>query len=175
MDRIKSLNKLIEVLKNSDAENYVTVAKNMNIPSSDFKKFAHWKDDSYARNCIIKTPEFELILICWKKGDATPIHGHNDQKCWVYLVEGEMTELRYNSDDECNLSECNKLQMKTGDLTYMQDSMGFHLLENSQEQTAMTLHLYMKPVDTCMVFNDANKCFDERILQFHTIDGVKQV
>ena len=175
MDNITSLNKLIEVLKQSDAENYVSIAKNMNIPSSDFKKFAHWKDDSYARNCIIKTPEFELILICWKKGDCTPIHGHNEQKCWVYLVEGEMTELRYKSDEECNLTECNKLQMKAGDLTYMHDSMGFHLLQNCEEKKAMTLHLYMKPVDTCMVFNDSNKCFDDRILNFHTIDGVKQI
>lgn len=174
MDSITSLSRLIEVLKNSDAKNYVAIAKNMNIPASDFEKFAFWKPEGYARNCIIKTPEFELILICWNEVDATPIHCHNEQKCWVYLIAGEMTELRYTSDEACNLTETNNLQMKAGALTYMHDSMGFHLLKNGEEKKAMTLHLYMKPVDSCTVFNDTDKCFDERVLNFHTIDGVKQ-
>lgn len=174
MENITSLNRLIEVLKQSEAENYVAVAKNMNIPASDFEKYAHWKEDTYARNCIIKTPEFELILICWKKGDYTPIHGHNEQKCWVYLVDGEMTELRYKSDEQGNLTECNKLQMKAGNLSYMDDKMGFHLLKNSEEQKSMTLHLYMKPISNCLVFNDVNKCFEDRRFTFHTIDGIKQ-
>jgi hypothetical protein len=53
--------------------------------------------------------------------------------------------------------------------------MGFHLLKNGEEKKAMTLHLYMKPVDTCRVFNATDKCFDDRVLNFHTIDGVKQI
>ena len=103
MDHITSLNRLTEILKQSNAEDYVKIAKNMNIPVSDFKNYAHWKKDGYARNCIIKTAAFELILICWKEGDSTPIHGHNNQKCWVYLVDGNMTEIRYQKDENGNL------------------------------------------------------------------------
>lgn len=174
MDDIKSLNRLIEVLKQTNAENYITVVKNMNLPISDFENFAHFKEDGYARNCIIKTPKFELILICWKKGDRTPIHGHDKQKCWVYLVDGEMTELRYKYDNG-KLSESNRQQMKSRDLTYMQDSMGYHLLKNSEEQKAMTLHLYMNPVESCEVYNDSSNCFENKTLEFYSIAGEKTV
>lgn len=173
MDNITSLNRLIEVLKHSDAENYVSIAKSMDIPASDFIKYAHWKADGYARNCIIKTPNFELILICWNGNDITPIHCHNEQKCWVYMVDGEMTEIRFKQNNAGDLSECNKLEMVPGNLTYMHDSMGFHLLKNTSEQKAMTLHLYMKPIDTCNVFNDSENCFENKTLAFHSIDGEK--
>lgn len=174
MDNVTSLNRLIEVLKQSDAENYVTVAKNMNIPVSDFEKYAHWKEDGYARNCIIKTAEFELILICWKGKDFTPVHCHNDQKCWVYMVDGEMTEERFKQNEDGTLTKTNELDIVSGNLTYMDDNMGFHLLKNTAEQKAMTLHLYMKPVELCTVFDDDENCFNERDLSFHTIDGQLQ-
>ena len=171
MDTITSLNGLIETLKQSDAKDYVKVAKGMNIPFGDFSKYAHFKEDSYARNCIVKTDEFELILICWNKGDITPIHGHDTQNCWVYQVDGKMTEIRYQKDEQGNLIECNKMFISPGMLTYMHDSMGYHLLENHTKHNAMTLHLYMKPVNSCEVFNKNTYCFEKKELFFHSVDG----
>jgi cysteine dioxygenase len=171
MDVITSLNGLIETLKQSDAKDYVKVAKNMQIPLSDFDSYAHFKESGYTRNCIYKTAGFELILICWNKGDITPIHCHNEQHCWVYQVDGEMTEIRYQKDNHGKLTEINNMQITHGILTYMHDSMGYHLLENHTSKKAMTLHLYMKPVESCTVFNDASNCFEEKELVFHTVDG----
>lgn len=173
MDMIKSLNGLIETLKISDAEDFVKIAKNMHIPVEDFKKYMYWKDEDYSRNCIIKTDEFELILLCWKKGNITSIHGHDNQKCWIYQVDGEMTEIRYKQDSEGKLTECNRILLTPGKLCYMHDTMGYHLLKNHTDKKAMTLHLYMKPVDQCEVYNSDNNCFEERILGFDTVHGEK--
>ena len=174
MDKITSLKRLINVLKQSDAKNYVSVAKNMEIPASDFKKFTHWKEDGYARNCVFKNDKFELILICWKGKDFTPVHCHNNQKCWVYMVSGEMVEVRFKQNEDGTLTETKHLDITSGNLTYMDDSMGFHLLKNTSEKKAMTLHLYMKPVESCNVFDDEENCFNEQELNFHTIDGQLQ-
>lgn len=171
MDNITSLNRLITVLKETEAENYVSIAKNMQLPLSDFEKYIHFKEDGYARNCIVKTDAFELILICWKGKDFTPVHCHNNQKCWVYMVDGNMTELRFKQNEDGTLTETNKLNIVSGNLTYMDDSMGFHLLKNTSEQKAITLHLYMKPVEFCNVFNNDENCFNKQELSFHSIDG----
>jgi cysteine dioxygenase len=171
MDKIKSLNKLIEILKQSDPSNYVKVAKRIVIPPSDFSPYCNFKEDGYARNCVIKTEEFELILICWKKDDITPIHGHDNKQCWVYLVEGEMTEIRYEQNDSGDLIEKNRMNLTKGKLTYMEDSMGYHMLENPTEENSMSLHLYMKPVESCQVYNDNTNCFEEMDLAFHSIKG----
>ena len=171
MDSIKSLKGLVEALKQTNAEDYVKIAKNMRIPVSDFTNYTYWKNDGYARNCIIKTEKFELILICWKEDDFTPIHGHDNQKCWVYQVDGKMTEIRYEKDNQGNLIECNQIQLKPGALTYMHDSMGYHLLKNNNAQKAMTLHLYINPINSCEVYNSEHKCFEKIKLSFDTING----
>lgn len=173
MNTINSLNELIDLLKQSNAENYVSIAKDMCIPHNDFEKYAHWKEVGYARNCIIKTEAFELILICWNKSDTTPIHGHNDQKCWVYIIDGEMSETRYKEDSTGSLTECNKMQIKAGDLTYMENRMGYHSLKNSSEKKAMTLHLYCNPIESCDVFNVTENCFENKVLIFDSIGGEK--
>jgi cysteine dioxygenase len=91
----------------------------------------------------------------------------------VYQVAGEMTEIRYKKNEQGNLSECNNMEITPGILTYMHDSMGYHLLKNHTQQNAMTLHLYMKPVDSCQVFNETNNCFEEKDLNFYSIEGEK--
>ncbi len=143
----------------------------MHIPISDFEKYIYWKKEGYTRNCIVKTENFELILLCWNKGDSTTIHGHDNQKCWVYQVSGEMTELRYKKNSQEDLVECNRLILTTGKLCYIHDSMGYHLLKNDSNKNAITLHLYTKPVNKCDIYNPDKKMFEERILDFDTING----
>ena len=94
MDTIKSLEELIDRFDHSDPSSHGKVLKKMNIPISDFEAFESWDKKSYTRNCIFRTNECELILICWKKGDKTLIHEHDGQKCWVYPLKGDITETR---------------------------------------------------------------------------------
>jgi cysteine dioxygenase len=171
MEEIRSLNELIETLKQSEPSAYVKIAKSIAIPPSDFLPYTHFKEDGYARNCIIKTEDFELILICWNKDDSTPIHGHDDKQCWIYQVKGEMNEVRYEECSEENLVESNQMKLTQGKISYMQDSMGYHMLENPTNEDAMSLHLYMKPVESCQVFNEEEDCFEEVELSFHSIKG----
>ena len=171
MPHIKSLNGLINSLLHSDAADYVKHAKNMVIPLEDFKKYTFWKEDGYSRNCIIRTDEFELILICWNKDCTSPIHGHDNKKCWVYQVDGEMTEVRYKEDAKGTLNESKRIYLTPGKLCFMQDNMGYHMLKNESNQKAITLHLYIKPVEKCAVYSAEKKMFEERFLNYDTIDG----
>jgi len=171
MNYIESLDELLVTLKKCDPSDYVQIAKNLRIPPSDFQKYAQWKEDSYARNCIDRTETFELILICWKEGDCTPIHNHADQRCWVYQIEGSNTEIRYKHGANNELEECNRIELKPGTLTYMEDNMGCHLLKNCTETTSMTLHLYISPIDSCEVFCDDTASFKSVDLTYDSFQG----
>ena len=158
-------------LKNADSDDYVVIAKNIDISIAEFKKYISWDPEVYTRNCIEHNEDFELILICWKSGDETPIHGHDNQRCWVYQVAGEMTEERFKEDDEGQLIKEHEMKLTQGKLTYMHDSMGYHTLSNSTSENAITLHLYMKPVYQCEVFNEEKQKFETAEMNYHTIDG----
>ncbi|MBL4662950.1 MAG: cysteine dioxygenase family protein [Flavobacteriaceae bacterium] len=172
MNRIESLNELIETLDDCEPEDYIKLAKQMKIPNSDFEKYAHWRSDGYCRNCIERTDTYELVLICWNPGDETPKHGHSGQRCWVYQVDGEINEVRYKVDEAGVLVPCNEMQLNPGRLTYIVDTMGYHSLSNNSNKRAMTLHLYISPIDSCKVFDTTENSFKVKELKYDSYKGV---
>ena len=172
MDCIESLEALIEQLDHSNSSNQGKIIKQMNIPISDFEAYASWDKKGYTRNCICRTDEYEMILLCWGKGDVTPIHGHGGQKCWVYQIEGQITETRYEKMPDGQLTEVNRMQLNPGKLTYMNNTMGYHKLNNDTNGRAMTLHVYVLPITSCEVFNDKKNNFESKELEYDTVNGI---
>ena len=172
MNSIESLEELIEKLDHSNSSNQGKIIKQMNIPISDFEAYSSWNKKGYTRNCIHRTDEYELILLCWKKGDTTPIHGHDGQNCWVYQLEGQITEFRYEKIGLGNLVETNRMRLIPGKLTFMNNTMGYHKLRNDTNGRAMTLHVYVSPISSCEVYNDKKLAFELKELEYDTINGM---
>lgn len=172
MDSVESLEDLIECLNHSEPSNQGTILKKMNIPISDFEAYASWDKKGYTRNCIHRTNEYELILLCWKKGDTTPIHGHDGQKCWVSQIKGKITEIRYKKNESDDLVETNKQQLSPGGLTFMNEAMGYHRLINDTDGRAMTLHVYVSPITSCEIFSTEKDDFILKELQYDTVHQI---
>ncbi|NRA57390.1 MAG: cysteine dioxygenase family protein [Phycisphaerales bacterium] len=49
----------------------------------------------YRRNTIARGEWFELLALCWRSGDCTPIHDHEGSSCAFKVIEGQGTEIRY--------------------------------------------------------------------------------
>ena len=168
MTFITSVEELIDQLQNEASENYPKIIKNIRIPEEAFLSFSTWNESKYTRNCLGRTENFELVLLCWNKGDLTPIHDHSGQKCWVYQVGGIVSEVRFEKDAADNLQETSKLSLSPGKLTYMEDRMGYHMLKNETDGRAMTLHLYVEPIDSFGVYNEEMATFESKKLVYDT-------
>lgn len=173
MKSITSLKQLVETLPECSGKQYVELAHDMQIPIEDFEPYAFWSKETYTRNCIDRGEGYELILLCWEKGKDTPIHCHGGEECWVYDLKGEIEEKRYDfSDEEESSLEVTKVErMKAGSISYMNDNMGFHKLINVSDGRAMTLHLYMNPIDRCRVYDEDKGEFEYAELEYHTFKG----
>ncbi len=171
MDSVESLEELIDKLDQSDFSNLGKIIRQMNISPNEFESYASWDKKGYTRNCINRNNEYELILLCWRKGDTTPIHGHGGQICWVYQIEGQMTEIRYKKDRSGNLIEANRKHLSPGMTSFMSNSMGYHKLNNDTNGRALTLHIYVSPITSCEVFNEIKKDFEFKELEYDTIHG----
>lgn len=169
MDSVQSLKELIECLNHAAPSHQGKILKQMNIPISDFEAYASWDKEGYSRNCLHRTNEYELILLCWNKGDVTPIHGHDGQKCWVYQIKGQISEIRYANDASGQLVETNKTQLNPGQLSFMNEAMGYHKLTNDTDGRAMTLHVYVSPINSCEVFNAESNAFVVKELEYDTV------
>ncbi len=169
MQIISSLTEFIEKLDESEIKSFPKIIKSLEIPFSEFKKYATWNKERYTRNCIARTNNFEIILLCWNKNQETPIHEHGGQKCWVYQVNGEVAEYRYQKNDAGILTEISKTHLTSGNVTYMDNRMGYHALKNLDDQRCMTLHIYVSPIDSCEVFCKDDETFMTKELKYDSI------
>lgn len=173
-ESICTLPDLVSVLQVKQRSEYGAILKKMKISIQEFEKYATWSDTCYTRNCIEENSDFELILICWSKAQKTAIHDHGGEECWVYVVDGDYGENIYEKNDQGELKRVKSLKIKSGDVTYMIDFMGFHNLENRSKGRAMSLHLYANPIKKCNVYDAEKKVFVRKELFYDTIEEIHQ-
>lgn len=164
---------LIEKLNNSSKDEYSEIGVRLDIPIEQFLPYTYWNNNHYTRNCIVRTDHYELILLCWEKGQDTPIHCHGNQECWVYVVDGKLDEEHYQYEEEQLLLESTETLAK-GEKSFMCDDLGFHKLINAGKGRSMSLHLYMNPIDKCTKFNEKTHAFESIDLSYYSYAGKKE-
>jgi hypothetical protein len=53
-------------------------------------KYLFFSKGNYTRNLIFKNEVFECMAICWEVGQASRIHNHRDQNCWMSAPIGHL-------------------------------------------------------------------------------------
>jgi predicted metal-dependent enzyme (double-stranded beta helix superfamily) len=121
-----------------------------------------WDRQHYTRNLIDKTPLYELIAICWEVGQASSIHNHRDQNCWMAAPIGRLMIQNYRvkwQDDEagrCHIEPTDILEMNLENPVSVDPKNPVHRVYNPAEsnERAVSLHVYSRPFDTCVVYSD---------------------
>lgn len=171
MKPIVSISDLVKQLSQCKKEAIKNLIARLQIPNSEFEKFATWDKTYYTRNCIARTQDFELLLLCWQAGQETPIHSHNDQDCWVFLVEGSIVENQYKNDkNEVPVLTVSELMQEQGSY-YINDDIGLHSLHNSKEKRAMSLHIYVNPIEECSYYSQRLQEYKIKKLSYDTVVG----
>jgi cysteine dioxygenase len=153
------------------------------------------------------------MILCWNEGQSSAIHDHADSHCFMKILKGGLTEVKYNwpqaqsdtlisslepkcadigsyqhdnGEYEQQLQEISRSTMNANDVCYINgnlsfffvftsahfdelfncisDNIGLHRVENSSNvETAVSLHLYCPPFDTCSIFNKAGKKTEAKV------------
>ncbi len=121
-----------------------------------------WDRQHYTRNLIDKTPLYELIAICWEVGQVSSIHNHRDQNCWMAAPIGRLKVQNYRvlwQDEEagkCSIEPTDVLEINQKNPVSVNPLEPVHRVYNPAElnQRAVSLHVYSRPFDTCVVYSD---------------------
>jgi len=174
-----TLEVLIEKLHHLFADTYVNVEDVQQVMESyvplpaEWEKFAHFDPHRYTRNLVdTGNGKFNLILLCWGEGMGSGVHDHANAHCWMKVMDGVLTEKLYDWPDRDSdggpdtyqaMTPRVVNQYKTGEVAYINDSIGLHRIENnSHSDPAVSLHLYSPPFDMCQSFDErtgkSSKC-----------------
>lgn len=170
-NKISSLSQLINKLKGATKDEYKSIGVILDIPLREFLPFANWSKDHYTRNCIAREENFELILLCWENGQTTPVHCHGGEECWVYMVDGTLDESNFQISDDELIKEGTE-RLRVGEKSFMSDEFGYHKLENNTSRRAMSLHLYMDPIDECTIYDKKSDEFTPVSLSYYSYKGI---
>ncbi len=152
------------------------------IRSEDLERYKQWLPDRHTRNKIFRNDMIEVMLICWPIGAVTPLHTHNGQLGWMTMIEGKLIVENYRKV-RCNAAEneqvvgidClagateiemqhleDELAVPGGPLNTVDKTQTIHRIRNLAEwnERAVSLHVYSRPIDSCVVFDvQAQRCF----------------
>lgn len=163
---ITTISELTSALAEAERTTFGKILKSLDLPLEELREKGTWSKDHYTRNCIFENEDLELILLCWEAGQATPVHDHGGEECWVYFVDGNFKETIFTENEEEKLVPSKVTNVTTGDLTYMIDSMGYHDLQNVDQTRSMSIHLYANPIPRCNALNMETGEVEERELSF---------
>lgn len=124
---------------------------------------------SYTRNLIFKDERFELLAIGWEGGQASRVHNHREQQCWMAVPIGKLRNQNYRvvernpAKKTCRLEESTAFMITPESPAEVDQEEPVHQVQNLAEfgQRAVSLHIYSKPFDTCEVYSLETGSYDD--------------
>jgi cysteine dioxygenase len=158
--RLPDLRRLIETFKPDPAE---------------IKPYIHFTDNRYSRNLVKKTSLYEVLVLCWKPGQRSPIHDHGNSLCAVYTFTGNLSADNYRRTSSGHIRPDYSDDFAPGSVLSIQTSE-IHQVSNLQNSGLVSIHFYLAPLENNYVYSvmdpiyEANRLFYTRVFSYG--DGI---
>lgn len=114
---------------------------------------------TYARYPIYldKAGRFEVIALVWQPGQGTPVHDHDGTWGAEGVLVGQVRVTNYDRvetlpDGKARLRDSGSTAIRAGQTGQLLPPADCHLVANDGHETAVTIHVYGKPLRKFLVF-----------------------
>jgi hypothetical protein len=106
----------------------------LTVPCIELAKSLIKLHDDEQRIVLFETDRVELVLCTWYEKSKRPWHTHPGTSCYFKCLFGKLTEIREQVD----------LTHESGQISFIDDSLGGHRVKNAGINPAASLHIYVK-------------------------------
>ena len=111
---------------------------------TDWKLYVKYLDDDYNKILMYKNNDFDVYIICWKKGQSTRIHDHPVSGCLMKVLHGSLEENLYRNNNY--LGKINNLKFICKNILNIND-VGYQINNNIihgiiAHEDSVSLHIY---------------------------------
>jgi len=127
----------------------------------EWKQHAIFRRGRYTRNIVGYAPgQYIALLLCWERGQQSPIHDHSGAHCFVKMLTGKLKEEQFSwapgrqAADPIVVDEAIlDAGVEANSVAFAHDDKGLHRVSNPDgEEVAVSLHIYSPPFEDCLVF-----------------------
>jgi cysteine dioxygenase len=140
---------------------------------SDWEPFQNFVEGRYTRSLVRRTENYELLVLSWGAGEESPVHNHMGQRCWMAVLDGEMEEVHFSREEGGSgpLIKGPTKRFVEGNVAFINDDIALHLVRGAEGKAAVSLHLYSKPYDICLIYDPETGAESARVLKYDRTDG----
>ncbi len=139
----------------------------------DVRDFVEFGDSQYRRNLVTMGPWFEMLVICWRSGQRSPIHNHATSTCGLKVLQGICSETIFERSPCQQVIARDTHELTKGHVCASQDD-DTHQVSNVQSagHDLVTLHIYSPPLRAMKKFSlNDNTSEDWRPQVFDFVHG----
>lgn len=167
--KIITVSGLIKALRNKPQPvSYLSILNAIDIPQREFEQFYYWTNDHYSRISLTKSNDFELLLVCWEKGQNSSIHDFDSQEAWIHPIQGEIIEEQFVQTGN-RLEKVSAVRLGPSEFSYMAEPISIHRYSNSYESRTVSLHLYAGPVEKWKAYDEKTLETSQRTVQYDIV------
>ena len=131
------------------------------ISTDEIAPYLGFKAGNYSRHRVMKNQFVEMLVLCWKPGQRTPIHDHNGSHGAVFVHEGILWETTFDYDAESGLAYKAHRELRSGGLTGS-EIPDIHQLGNPDVsgRDLITIHIYAPPLGVLKTYKLGSSTVD---------------
>ncbi|HKG46046.1 MAG TPA: cysteine dioxygenase family protein [Pyrinomonadaceae bacterium] len=143
-DLIERLNSQTSVPTLAELNDWLS---SVEILAEDLESYTGFKEGNYWRHRVCRNAAVEMLVICWRPGQKTPIHDHNGSHGVVRVHQGLMWETIFTYQEEKGLCYDTGRECPAGTITGA-EIPDIHQLGNPEVsgQDLITVHVYAPPL-----------------------------
>jgi cysteine dioxygenase len=117
------------------------------VTCEDVEDYIYFSPRQYLRNLYRAGDWYNIVVLCWKNGQRSPIHDHAGSSCGVKVLRGTATETFFDFAPNGMVRAVSSRELTPGSVCGSQDA-DMHQVSNLQAGDAdlVTLHVYSPPL-----------------------------
>jgi cysteine dioxygenase len=126
----------------------------LDLRRKDVTEWTRFSEVGYQRVLIQWTPQFEVLLLCWRSGQRSAIHDHAGSTCGIRVIAGTATETIYAASLCGRLYPVRSRCLEIGSVCVNHDT-DIHQMANLAPtgQDLITLHIYAPPLAATRIYS----------------------
>ncbi|HEY8186343.1 MAG TPA: cysteine dioxygenase family protein [Pyrinomonadaceae bacterium] len=131
------------------------------ISMEDLQPYLGFKEGNYWRHRVCRNEFVEMLVLCWRPGQRTPIHDHNGSHGGVKVQLGILWETTFSFDSVSGLQYKSARELSPGAVTGS-EVPDIHQLGNPDVsgQDLVTIHIYAPPLGVLHTYKPGSAKID---------------
>lgn len=131
------------------------------ISAEELQPYIGFKEGNYWRHRVCRNEFVEMLVLCWRPGQRTPIHDHNGSHGGVKILEGLLWETTFSYAAIDGLEYKSAREYRRGSVTGA-DVPDIHQLGNPDVsgQDLVTIHVYAPPLGVLHTYKPGSAKID---------------